>query len=239
MKSLIVCCAILLFSSLAFTQQMRVHNGTNVSTFEITQIDSITFSTSAQPFSGISWWPLNEGAGTTVYDHWGNNDGTLGVNVSWVPGGVQLSATPSAVNMTDSVFRLPEGAWQVTINTDSGQSGGGWIVAKDGFGFNDDGIFWVGLDGFLHFDIQAVDGSITHNINSDRIIPFGVDVVVTAEWGSQGMKIWINDLLVGTNGYTGPIFSPGRPLSLGLNQGDNVSFTGKIMDVKVFDAYIK
>lgn len=233
MKTFITIMMIFAITSITLSQTMNVHTSSGTTTFNLSQIDSITFSV----INPIAWWPLDEDSGTVVYDHTSNGyNGTVYGNITWVTGGINLNGGNNSVDFQDSVFRMSEGSWQVVINADSGQSG--WIMAKDGFGFNDDGIIRLNPDGTATFEIQSHTGSITYDAQSSTRIPFGVDVTITAEWGSQGMKVFINNASAGNNSYSGPILSIGRPLSLGLHIGNPVSFNGIIKEAKVFSKNI-
>jgi len=196
--------------------------------------------TSTQPPTNglLAWWPLDEGAGTIANDFSGNGyNGTVSSGVTWLTGGLNLNGGNNSVNFSDLGFRLNEGSWQVIINAESGKKG--WILCKDDYGFRDDGMLELGVDRKVYFTLHSSVSNTGYTITSTSIIPINTDVTITAEWGSQGMKLFINNNLEGTNSYKGPILSTGRPLSLGINQGDPASFTGIIKDVKVYTTYIK
>lgn len=202
----------------------------------LSNIQRIYFSGSSP--SLIAWWPLDEGTGSIANDLSGNgHQGELSPGVTWTTGGLNLNGGNNAVSFSDAVFRMNEGSWQVTINAVSGQSG--WIMCKDNFGYMDDGFLYLQNDGKVGFDIHVHSTNTTQSTTSSSSIPLGVDVVITAGWGSGGMKLFINDNLVGTNTYTGPIISESRPLMLGQNIGNPTSFNGIIKDVKVYNTYIK
>lgn len=237
MKNLLIIVAVMLTTNLFGQTYLKIEK-------KIGETDSIALSNiqriyfSGSPTSLLASWPLDEGTGTIANDISGNGyHGTLSSGVTWAVGGLNLNGGNNAVSFIDSVFRMNEGSWQVTINAVSGQNG--WIICKDNFGYMDDGILWLESNGNVWFDIHVNSTSSTQSITSTSTIPYGVDVTLTAEWGSNGMKLFINETLVGTNPYTGPIISVGRPLMLGQDIGNPTGYNGIIKDVKVYNTYIK
>lgn len=237
MRSYIALAAVILSANLFGQTYMKIErkNG-GIDSIALSNIQRIYFSGSSP--SPLAWWPLDEGTGTIASDISGNElHGVLSTGVTWATGGLNLNGGNNAVVFHDSVFRMNEGTWQVTINAIAGQSG--WIMSKDNFDYEDDGFLILDSDGKVSFNIHDNSTNSTEYILSSINIPYGVDVVLTAEWGSNGMKLFINEELVGTNPYNGPIISPGRPLMLGQNIGTPSGYTGVIKDVKVYNTYIK
>ncbi|MBI5475398.1 MAG: hypothetical protein HY964_01515 [Ignavibacteriales bacterium] len=236
MKHVLFISFILIVAPMALSQTMYVHTKNGQTPFTISLIDSITFSI----IPTLAHWPCDEGVGTILHDHSGNgfNSDSMSAGVSWVAGGINLNGGYNSVFFSDSIFRLSEGTWQVTINADSGKKG--WILAKDNFGFNDDGMLTLEEDGYLYFTIHPKDSAYAKSAVANKLTPRGVDIVVTAQWGASGMKLFINNELVGSDPYTGPILSLGRPFCLGYGYTfGGASFDGVIKDVVIYNQSIK
>jgi hypothetical protein len=237
MKSLsLILLLLFALDSAAQAQTMFVHTTSGTTPFVIGEIDSITFSTGND--GRVAWWPLDEGSGSRIFDHSGNahHSDTLTAGITWNSGGISLGGGNNFVRFEDSAFQSAQGSWQVMISADSGESG--WIVSKDDYGFNDDGYLALNTDGTVSFVMHQSPSGPGVDASSTAAIPYGQPVTITAEWGNDGMKLFINDDLVGSNPYTGPILSVGRPFTIGTRLSPD-SFTGDILDVQVFNVNIR
>ncbi len=237
MKRVLVTIFLFILSITASSQtKMFISKASGTDSVWLSDVKSIYFKTnnSAQL---LAWWPLDEGTGQKASDISGNgSSGQLSTGVTWVTGGLNLNGGSNSVDFADSAFQLAEGSWQAVINAASGQQG--IILSKDNTGFQDDGILYLLADGKTSFVIHSKSTGTAIGITSSAAISYNVDDTITAEWGSKGMKLFVNDSLIGTNVYTGPILSPGRPLSLG-EETASPSFNGIIKDVKVYRSYVK
>lgn len=189
----------------------------------------------------VAWWTFEEGTGTITYDKSGNgHNGTLN-GASWVSGGVEFLLNTQYVKFEDTPFRLAEGTWQVLINVKDFNMAWGYgsIVEKDYTNWNNDGRLVVLNNGKIQFDIDDKSTSSTKSIVSTDPIPLNTDIEIVASWGQQGMKLYINKLLVGTNPHKGEITSSiGRPLTAGSNFVGTRSFIGIVKDLKVYNKYL-
>jgi hypothetical protein len=187
----------------------------------------------------VGWWEFEEGAGLAAYDRSGNqHNGTLGGAISWAPGAVQLTGDQDFVAFGDSSFQMGQGSWVAVVRVESFPTAPVTcvILEKDQTGWHDDARLGLVEDGSgrIQFEIDQAGSSTTHRAISSSPIPLGEDVTLAASWGSEGMRLYVDGVLVATNAYTGGVVSAGASFALGSNfPAGTVAFRGFVKDLKV------
>lgn len=224
---------------------------------ELTHSDSITVV--VNPSLGgdndeIAYWKLDETSGITAFDTTIEaNDGTLHNGPVWTSG--QQGGALSFDGNNDYVeiphideYLLDNGsiAFWFWTNEISGYQG---LFSKDSDGYDDGGhvAMFIGSGGKVVAGLQST--SSTHLVQSN-VITANAWHHVAFTFGDNGMKLYIDGNLEGTNSYAyGMGTSPGgggnyEPIALGAltsSSGDltvtplSHYFDGKLDDVRLFD----
>jgi len=158
---------------------------------------------SGKPFvSKFSYWPMDEGAGTTAIDIWNNRKGTLNSAVTWATGefntGLHSDATANSyttlpANLVSTLTDFTISAW---VKQDVA---GVWGRVFD-FGTGTTNYMFLtpkGTTGFPRFAITT--GSGEQGINGTAAIPTGVWTHMAVTQSGSVAILYINGVEVGRN----------------------------------------
>jgi hypothetical protein len=136
-------------------------------------------------------------------------------------------------------LRLPEGTWSVWIKP-AGGTPYPYIIDQDTYGAHQDGHLELYPDNSVSFCIEDdIIGGYTRVRTDAGAAPQDQWTNIVVTWGGEGMKIYINGMLISANGYTKGITSPGD-LVVGSNFADYQNpgapwFNGSIDDIRIFN----
>ncbi|MGB0723663.1 MAG: LamG domain-containing protein [Gammaproteobacteria bacterium] len=217
----------------------------------------------------IAYWRLGETSGTTAYDSVGDYHGTyegdytLGNPGVFTAEGDSDAAVQSGNGANgwwsswfgadighveiahDEAFLLDEGTVSLWFNADAHAYFGNGLFSKDSNGFDDGG----------HLNIYTGSGNRVYaRLQSDTTsyqIASDTDSFQLNEWvhlafsfGAQGMKLYLDGELIGTNAYSGGLLGNLEPIALGANagwSGDGTvdplygGFSGLLDEFSIFD----
>ncbi len=141
-------------------------------------------------------------------------------------------------------FQIPEGTITLWFNT-SDLSSTQTLISRDSSSFDGGGHLNITLDTNGQIDVRHQTDSASHYVDS------GVTTVNTGEWhqmsyswGSDGMKLYIDDQLVDSDPTVLTLEGNNEPITIGASQwvsGDGVAnnlqhyFEGQIDEVAIFD----
>ncbi len=183
----------------------------------------------------IAWWKCNDGSGSVVHDFAGTNHGLLSGGATWGISGVALNGGAQSVVFGDEPFRMNSGVWEATIyvqNFDNGWSYGS-ILEKEGLNYGNDGRLLVDPHGHIYWGIDDSASQTEVYILSPDSIQLNTDVHLRAQWGIDGMKLYVDGVLVGSNTFKGRITRSGGALTMGSNFEGSRSMIGIIKDCRV------
>lgn len=242
MKTLLMTTLALIAAVTATSQTKMFITKTNstVDSLLLSDIVKITFK-SAVDSTLRAWWPLGEGSGTIAHDSSGHGHHSTVFNAGWAVGGVQLSQNTHSVDFPDMPFRLIEGTWDVIVNVSTFNNG--WSVSsvleKDGTGYGNNGRLLVTSAGRVQWTLDDSASRTSPTVLSPDSIHTNTDTRITAQWGSSGMRLFIDGDLVGSNSHPGRITAVGRPLTIGSHFSGSRSMIGVVKDVKVYNRNLR
>jgi VCBS repeat-containing protein len=213
--------------------------------------------TDTRPLSpiGVAYWSFNEVSGPTAADTAGTpQNGTYFGSIDKNDAGPPLSLAPFGAQSAtefkrttsqyvavahDPVFELNEGTLALWFNTDT-TSGNRTLFSKDHSGFVTGG----------HLNIRTVGSRIEVRLQSDDTsytILTG-NIVNRNQWqhlvfsfGEQGMRLYLNGALVGSNAYTGGLMGNHEPIVIGASIRSNTNNSGNLNQLgrtQPFDGHI-
>ncbi|MDJ0628422.1 MAG: Hint domain-containing protein [Rhodobacter sp.] len=177
---------------------------------------------------------FENGDGPAVTDDSGNgNDAMLHGSVT--TGGTGWDGTGSAVHLDgqdayvevpdDGAFDLSEGTIAIRFKTDDLEEG--VLVSRDSSGYDGGGHVKIELGEDGELSVRLQDDSNSYRIDTDE------DLVSEGQWhhvaltfGSDGMRLYLDGVEVGSNAYSGGIVGNDEPWTLGADQqrsGDGVA----------------
>jgi VCBS repeat-containing protein len=209
-----------------------------------------------QRIAPIAYWSLNELAGSGAADSAGApQNGTLfgrnpdhdddGPGAALAPFGAQTgvdlhgSSREYIAVAHDPVFEVAEGTVQLWFRTrDAGERQA--IFAKD---HDDRGAGQLAIwleEGDLKVKLEGASGS--HRIDTNHA-GFG-NLVQSDRWyqlsftfGPQGMKLYLDGVLVGANAYTGGLVGNREPIVIGGSNAENRRDDAELARLKITDAF--
>jgi fibro-slime domain-containing protein len=205
----------------------------------------------------ISKWGMDENGGTGINDNKGNHDGTMmngGVRIKGqFGGGIEFDGIDDFIEVPHNpAFLLAGGSIAFWFKTPSPGARQG-LVTKDSTGFDSGGHLSIYLDsGRVEWRHQSTGASYYTRSAPGSVLP-DTWHHVTASFGSLGMKLYFDGVLVDTDAYTGglDVTSGGagnfEPWAFGVmtwqsaNQsvaGWNQPLTGAIDEVQLIDGQI-
>ena len=153
-------------------------------------------------------------------------------------------STSSAVILpNDASYELTEGTVELTFNADTVSLARQGLLTKDAKYFGDGGHFDILLEGNdVYVRLQSTNADYV--ILAKDAVVANTDYHVAVTFGGDGMKLYLNGDLVGTNDYTGGLVGNEEPLVIGANEwasGDKTAnklldaFGGTIGKVFIYD----
>ena len=219
--------------------------------------DELTVTTEASLTSLLAYYKMDDAAGqTVVLDSSGNNfTGTAANNITSANGkvgnAISFNGTDDFVSSDEDIlFQLSNGTIAVWAYLDSYAAtadptfGVAVIISKDDAGWNDDLIFSIGRDDRQETDdekklsltIQQSGEEVRRTVFDPTDFPLNSWQHVAVSWGSLGILLYRNGILVDTDTYTGGVVSSGKNLYIGNVQDIAGRFwDGLIDDVRIYD----
>ena len=224
-------------------------------------IVATSYSDTVEALRPVGYWRFEEASGAEADDSMAaDNDGIYAVDgkgkeqiALGVPG---VTGDTSAVALSGGYVEIPhddnmlldQGSVQFWFNTDNVDKRQG-LFSKDSRGYDDGGHLSMFVDdGLVFVRLQSDDASFTVSSTVE---------VVASEWnqvafnfGPDGMELFVNGQLAGTNRYAGGLGGSSggsgneEPIVLGANQwasGDGVAnklsnfFTGRVDEFAVYE----
>ncbi|WP_210349575.1 LamG-like jellyroll fold domain-containing protein [Bradyrhizobium agreste] len=207
---------------------------------------------------GVAYWSLNETSGSTLADATGLSHtatfkgtpdlGNAGASGTVAPFGAGTSAEFHGDNRSyiaaasSPDLQLAEGTIQLWFNA-SRTTGVQTLFAKDGIGVSN-GLTISLVDS--HLEVQLEGDCQTYRIETCNIVGKGGWNQLALTFGAGGMKLYLNDVLVGENAYTGGIAANTAPIVIGGSDESNSAadlsrltvnhvFNGFIDEVAIFN----
>jgi hypothetical protein len=192
----------------------------------------------------VAYYPFNGNA----YDesgngHHGNILGGLAFGMDRfgaVVSGAAFNGIDTKITVPNSpALRLTEGTWSVWIKPEGGASHP-YIIDQDTYGWTQDGHLELHPDNSVSFIIEDdIDHNYKYLSTAAGAAPQNQWTNIVATWGSEGMKLYVNGVLVSTNSYSKGITSPGD-LVIGSNFANYQNpgapwFNGSIDDIRIYD----
>lgn len=200
-------------------------NGIKVYRFTLNPASSSSASSPVYPVV-VAEYDLNEGAGATVGDSSGNgNNGSIvGSSWSWtsdaIEGGMALDFDSNDyVDISDNPdIRLSDGAISLWVKFNS-LSGTQAFFSKDHCTYTTGGhLTMVKEDGSNRIRVRLQSISASYFVYSSTVVSTGVWYHIVFNFGSEGMKLYVNGNLEDTYSYTGGIETNDNPLYLAVSQ---------------------
>jgi len=201
----------------------------------LTELSYPTFKDGGITRGMVSYWRMNENAGTVLGDEVGGNPGTI-IGSSWQPG---ISGSALDFNGTTDWVQIPDSpnlditesitlcAWAKTRGNDTNKIAqkGDW----DGYGLGQSK--WVGWT----CSMQMAD-----NVNHQLIWEQGIPILnewyfLAFTYDGATMKFYVNGQLKSSASVTGLLKSTNRPFSIGSDNGNQKFFNGLIDEVILYN----
>ncbi|MGI9487619.1 MAG: cadherin domain-containing protein, partial [Geminicoccaceae bacterium] len=184
----------------------------------------------------VSYWRLGENSGSTVTDEVGGHDGAYQNGVSTGVSGALNGTSDTAadfdgsndrITISDSNdFHLSNGTIQFWMKPDN-INGEQYLFHKDG----SDKLY-----------ISVKDGEITFETSGSTIYSGPIQAnqwqLVTATFGSQGMKVYINDSLAASDGKTDGMASNYADIYIGADDSASKAFNGTLDELVIYDTQL-
>ena len=193
-----------------------------------------TYNATVGSFSPLLHLRLNEDDGTTAFDSADNLNGeyregfTLGAGGPIGNGAVGFDGSSGYVFIPhQDQLQLSSGAFEVWFTPDS-DTGDHTLFAKNSSGLGSGGqVAMLIRDGnaFAALGDLETNHLIMGNELGDPAIEAGVPAQMVLNFGAQGMELYLNGQLVGTNPHTGGLTGNSEALVLGAENGTNESGT--------------
>lgn len=160
-----------------------------------------------------SYWPMNDGVGTSMADLTGNDNGTHGSAVTTGGGSAivgepgtsfRFAGTPGTSTASDSVAQVaPQNfsseAWFRTTSTTGGQILGFDRLATGGSGYADRHLY-LSNDGRVFFAVRPAN--IVKSVNSSTSYRDGKWHHVVGTLSAEGLRLYVDGALVGKSADT-------------------------------------
>ena len=194
----------------------------------------------------IGYWPMDEGAGSSILDQSGNgHDGALAGNPTWNadringPYSLNLDGTGDCALVDDAPgIRLTESiaiaAWvrpsatrtqyilRKGIQNGANPGGSGYELSLASSG-----------TAFFRFN-QTIPGN-TYRIDSNAPLAVGVWTHLVGTWDGTTMRLYVNGVeQSATQGFTGTIYANSLPLGIGCQSNGGSVLNGRLDDVYLF-----
>jgi hypothetical protein len=197
----------------------------------------------------IAYWSLNEACGRTVGDLAGTpQNGTFfGPHPDRndpgpaVPFGAQTSANlhPSGKEFIgvahDAAFEVADGTVQLWFDPRT-TVGKQVLFAKDADGSGTGGHLEIRLDG-ERIEVRLQGAGATHLIRTDRLVTRGEWQHLAFTFGADGMKLYLDGVLVGTNAFTGGLQSNREAIVIGGSNRDDRGGFADLCRPRVMDPF--
>jgi Ca2+-binding RTX toxin-like protein len=200
----------------------------------------------------LAYWSFNETGGRVVADSAGSpQDGWFygrrpdlddpGPPASQAPFGAESGADFHGKSSEyiavahDEVFELADGTVQFWFETDKscGRQG---LFAKDACGYGDGGHLSISLvNGRIEVRLQSEGKS--YYICTDKLVKKGSWYHLAFSFGPQGMKLYLDGELVGSNAYTGGLMGNREPIVIGGTNWANWNHSGDLKKQKIRDPF--
>lgn len=198
-----------------------------------------------------AYWTFNETSGRTFADSAGNAQdavyagsraalGQAGPSAASYGAGTAIrfsgSATDYATVAHDAEFQNAEGTVQFWFNANQSASGTQTIFAKDGFG-NNAGDLNIGIvNGRASVTLET--GTGTRTITGQNDLRGGWHHLAFS-FGEEGMKLYIDGVLAGTDAYAGGLQHNRQTIAIGASNATRTGFAtngyaGLVDEVAVF-----
>jgi len=189
-----------------------------------------------------AYWPLDEGAGDTIYDTSGNdNNGTIN-GATWSTGkygnALEFNGQDNYVEIPTSdsleiVDNVTVAAWINWIDAGdtwicilaNGQQNGPW---------ENYGLFINRTSRFLYFTLSLDDEHVPQQTPNDITVP-DEWVHVCATWDGSTARIYVNAEMKLEIAKPGSLSAPGLPLRIGHRNGSAHYFSGTIDEVRIYN----
>jgi hypothetical protein len=207
----------------------------------------------------IAYWNLNETSGSAIADTAGApQDGVFygprpdlddpGPPASLAPFDAQTGADfhdsrrEYIAVAHDAAFEVAQGTIQLWFRTRDAYDNQ-TLFAKDQDGRSNG--LRIGLDD-RDLRVQFENGSSVYAIDTrntafNNLIRANTWYQLTFAFGGEGMKLYVNGVLVGANAYTGGLAGNREPIVIGGSNDDNVNHSGDLSRLRItkpFDGYI-
>jgi hypothetical protein len=131
----------------------------------------------------------------------------------------------------DGKFELAEGMVQLWFKADQ-SSGRQGLLGKDAYGYGKGGHLSIFLlNGRIEVRLQGEGKS--YYIYTGRLVQKGSWYHLAFSFGSEGMKLYLDGVLVGANVYTGGLDGNGEPLVIGGTNWANRNDSGDLGKQKI------
>ena len=184
----------------------------------------------------VSWWKFDTGSGSTAYDSWGSNNGSI-LNPVWVPGKINdclsFVGTDSSVDVTQTGFSFSNNprSFEFWTQCESPVNAKGlWISQGTALQYQSFDVAFMNLIKKIRLDCYQYN----FEVDFDPTWTTWYHIVVTFD--GTDSKIYIDSVLQdtlnmplintvsGTRHYIGACSSPG-----------NLEFTGLIDEVRIYN----
>jgi len=201
-----------------------------------------------RPLDPIAYYSFDETSGTLVADQAGTpQNGTVFTANNQptrlnVPGAEAGFDSGTAIELTDNtrnyvavahdpVFELENGTFQLWFNADRLQNEQ-MLFSKDRLNRDSGGHFTVRLFGGT-LSVRLQDTQQDYFIQTGNLVSANTWYHLAVSFGDEGMKLYLNGELVGTNPFTGGIETNPEPLVIGGGINRNSDRSGDLSRLQV------
>jgi VWFA-related protein len=186
----------------------------------------------------VAYYPFNGNAN----DESGNgHNGTISGNVTFGTDRLGVSGSAAYFDGSGSQVTIPHtsslnsanGTWAAWVKLQGSTSM--FIVDKDTYQWSQDGHLEVGVNNEVCFSIEdSTESGYKQACSADGTLARNQWRHITATWGNNGIKLYVNGSLVAQNSYTGGVNSPGD-LIIGSNIANTNPANGSIDEVRIYN----